>query len=119
MEYQCAVLEEVCSESVSESFSAVNFEESVHNLLKNRVEEYLKLHPNLSLRSVSLRSGVAFTTLSRLVRSNVINLSPHTVLNLSAFLWKEYRLECLIDQLPRTVSSYLYEHFGKFISLKH
>lgn len=115
MDYQCAV--------VLEEFSEVQVVEekveSVHENLKRRVEDYLDQHPNLSLRSISIRSGVAFTTLSRLVKSSVITLSPHTVLNLSAFLWKEYRLECLVDTVPYTLSRYIYEHFGKFISLKN
>lgn len=114
MEYQCAVVEECLEYERVESF-----EDSVHEVLKKRIEEYLNTHQHLSLRSVSLRSGVAFTTLSRLVKSNMINLSPHTVLNLSAFLWKEYRLDHLLDSLPRSISSYLFEHFGKFIVLRN
>jgi len=94
-------------------------EEQVHDCLKRQVFTYLDQHPNLSLRSISLRAGVSFTTLSRLTKSNLSNFAPHIVLNLSAFLWREYRLEVLVDTVPSVISRYLLDNFGKFISLRH
>ena len=96
-------------------------QDQVHSCLKRQVHHYLDQYPHLSLRSVSLRSGVSFTTLSRLTKMHetVSTFSPHIVLNLSAFLWKEYRLEVLVDIVPNVIGKYLLEHFGKFISLRH
>ncbi len=116
MDYLSSVLqveEEICIPQDEKS------EELVHDCLKRQVYNYLDQHPNLSLRSISLRAGVSFTTLSRLTKSNLSNFSPHIVLNLSAFLWREYRLEVLVDTVPSVISRYLLDNFGKFISLRH
>lgn len=127
MEYQCSavVIEEVVvSAHILESAETPTIDseqDQVHSCLKRQVHHYLDQHPHLSLRSVSLRSGVSFTTLSRLtkVHETVSTFSPHIVLNLSAFLWKEYRLEILVDSVPSVIAKYLLDHFGKFISLRH
>lgn len=117
MDSQCITLL-VEEKSCPTTLEGIN-EEQVHSCLKRQVYHYLDQHPNLSLRSISLRAEVSFTTLSRLTKSNLSNFSPHIVLNLSAFLWREYRLEILVDTVPHVISKYLMEHFGKFISLRN
>ncbi len=120
MDYQCSavLIEEVIGISLQ---SQVDENDQVHGCLKRQVHHYLDQYPHLSLRSISLRSGVSFTTLSRLTKSHesVSTVSPHIVLNLSAFLWKEYRLEILLDLVPHAIGKYLLEHFGRFIFLRH
>lgn len=122
MDYECATLvrPSFVIEQV-EQIEIVNheIELDVHLCLKNQVTSYLDNYPHLSLRSVSIRSGVSFTTLSRLTKLNSSTLSPHVVLNLSAYLWREYRLESLVDVVPLVISKYLMEHYGRFIFLKH
>lgn len=99
--------------------SETEVEEEIQCCLKRQVFTYLDQHPNLSLRSISIRADVSFTTLSRLTKASMTSISPHIVLNLSAFLWKEYRLEILVDTVPYVVRKYLLENFGKFIFLRH
>ena len=78
----------------------------------------LNNNPYLSLNSISQRSGVAFTTLSRIMKSEGSQrqgVSPHVVLQLVAYVTKEYRVSKIISQIDGPVGQCLKDQFGKFI----
>jgi transcriptional regulator with XRE-family HTH domain len=65
---------------------------------------------------VAIRSGVAFTTLSRILKGQQkSSVSPHVTLELVAFLKKEYRIPLLLAKLPAPIERYLSSNFGKFL----
>ena len=54
---------------------------SVSLQLKELTQNYLTLHPGLTLNALALRSGIAATTLRRIMQEeNRSELAPHTVL---------------------------------------
>jgi len=103
-----------CDESEKD---VANEFETIQSQLKKILEKFLESNPYLSLNSISQRSGVAFTTLSRIMKNQGPRqgVSPHVVLQLVAYILKEYRVAHLIKVVEGPIGKYLNEHFGKFI----
>ena len=102
---------------VASSYSSINLQ------LKDITKEYLAIHPGLTLNALANRSGVAATTLRRLMQDeNHSVLAPHTVLSLVSYLLKEKRISNLLKKIDGPVGDFLRKSFDQFIfddSVKH
>lgn len=88
----------------------------VNSQLQKMLQEYFEQYKFVSLNSISQRSGVAFTTLCRIWKlQQKSSVSPHVVLQLVAFLKKEYRVAFLLQKINGPIAELLNAHFGKFV----
>jgi len=84
--------------------------------LQNMISCYLQKNPQLTLNALALRSNVPVTTLRRVQsRQQKNELAPHSVLNLSSYLYREKNLQELLRKVPQVIADYLHHHFGQFI----
>ena len=66
--------------------------------LQELIQSYLHQHSNLTLNALANRSGVAGTTLRRLSQGESKGeVSPHVVLQLVAYIYKERRISKLLE----------------------
>lgn len=89
---------------------------SVNKELRKMTAQYLEKHPGLTLNALAQRSGVAATTMRRLMQEEGRSeLAPHTVLALVSYLLKEKKLSRLLKMTEGPVSELLNKCFDKFI----
>jgi transcriptional regulator with XRE-family HTH domain len=80
------------------------------------VNAYLGKHPGLTLNALAGRSGVAATTLRRLMQEgHRQELAPHTVLSLASYLLKEKNISILLKKVDGPVAELLNRSFDQFI----
>ena len=88
----------------------------VNDQLRQLVQNHLAKHPHLTLNAIAERSGVPATTLRRLIQEeNRSELAPHSVLSLSAYLYKEKRLSRLLSIIEGPIKTLLQKSFDKFV----
>lgn len=89
---------------------------SVNHQLRSLTKNYLESHPNLTLNALSTRSGIAATTLRRLMQEDQRSeIAPHAVLALTSYLYKETRLSKLLQMIDGPIADLLNKSFDKFI----
>lgn len=89
---------------------------SINHQLRNMVAEYLHRHPGLTLNALATRSGVAATTLRRLMQEESKNeLAPHSVLNLISYIFREKKISKLLNLIDGPVAALLKKCFDQFI----
>jgi hypothetical protein len=92
------------------SYPSVNFQ------LRELTNRYLAQHPGLTLNALSQRSGIAATTLRRLIQEENRNeLAPHSVLALISYLLKEKRISFLLNKIDGPVAELLKKSFDQYI----
>lgn len=90
--------------------------ESVNTQLRQMTLEYLEKHPGLSLNALAQRSGVAATTMRRLMQDTQRSeLAPHTVLALTSYLLKEKKISKILKITKGPLSKLLNKCFDQFI----
>jgi hypothetical protein len=88
---------------------------TVTEQLQDVVCDYLEKYPNISINALAKRSGVAATTIRRLVNQETKkSIAPHTVLNLVSSISKEKRLGKLIGMFDGPLGDLLKENFSAF-----
>lgn len=93
-----------------------NSHSSVNNQLRSMVNDYLKVHPSLTLNALSNRCGVPATTMRRLMqKQDSSELAPHSVLSLVSYLLKEKKISTLLKKVDGPVSELLNRSFDQFI----
>lgn len=89
---------------------------SVNTQLRELTNNYLTKHPGLTLNALSQRSGIAATTLRRLMQEeNRSELAPHSVLALVSYLLKEKRISFILNKVDGPVGELLRKSFDQFI----
>ena len=84
--------------------------------LKCLVSDYLSRHPNISLNALAKNSGVAGTTLRRLMQpENKSKPQAHIILNLSSYIYKEKNITKLVKVTNGSIRDELVNNFGNFI----
>ena len=92
-------------------------EMSVCCQLKAVVDDYFVKYPHMSLNAFSLKSGVAPTTLRRIVAGTIKNEpAPHTVLNIVSALTNEKKLSTIVNAFEGPIQEYLNDSFGNFLT---
>lgn len=92
------------------SYSSVNIQ------LRELASNYLSKHPGLTMNALAQRSGVAATTLRRLMQDESRNeLAPHSVLALVSYLLKEKRISFILNKIDGPVGDLLKKSFDQFI----
>ena len=88
---------------------------SVTEQLQTMVCDYLDTHPNISINGLAKRSGVAATTIRRLINQETKkSIAPHTVLNLVSSISKEKRLGKLLTMFEGELGELLKDNFSAF-----
>ena len=89
---------------------------SVNEQLRMMTADYLALHPNLSLNALATRSGVAATTMRRLMQADSMGeLAPHSVLSLVSYLLREKKIAKILRMIEGPVAELLNRCFDQFI----
>lgn len=89
---------------------------SVNEQLREMTEEFLARHSSLTLNALAQRSGVAATTLRRLMQEESRSeIAPHSVLALVSYLLREKKLSKLIKMTEGPVGELLNKCFNQFI----
>jgi AraC-like DNA-binding protein len=89
---------------------------SVAETLREKIQEYLNRHPNITLQTLATRSNVPVTSLRRLMNEeSKSEVAPHSVLNICSYVYKEKNISTLLKKIPENLSSYIEKHFGQFI----
>jgi AraC-like DNA-binding protein len=84
--------------------------------LREMTAEYLQKHSTLTLNSLAQRSGVAATTLRRLMQEEKrCELAPHSVLSLVSYLLKEKKISKILKIVQGPVAELLNKCFDQFI----
>lgn len=97
------------------SLEKVNYN-SVNDQLREMTNNFLACHPSLTLNALAQRSGVAATTLRRLMQDESRNeLAPHSVLSLVSYLLREKKISRLIKMIDGPVGELLRKSFDQFI----
>ena len=87
---------------------------TVTEQLQDVVCSYLEKYPNISINALAKRSGVAATTIRRLLNQETKkSIAPHTVLNLVSSISKEKRLSKLIGLFDGLWESFLEKIFRR------
>ncbi len=85
--------------------------------LKEMVNAYLEIHPNVSLNGIAKKSGVGATTIRRIMSDSIKNEpAPHTILNLVSVLTKEKRLFAIIEKAQGPLKKVLEDTFGVYVT---
>lgn len=89
---------------------------SVNLQLRQMTAHYLEKHPGLSLNALAQRSGVAATTMRRLMQEEQRSeLAPHSVLALVSYLLKEKKISKILKMTDGPVAELLNKCFDQFI----
>jgi hypothetical protein len=89
---------------------------SVNTQLRDLTHSYLAKHSGLTLNALAQRSGVAATTLRRLMQEeNRSELAPHSVLALVSYLYKEKRISHILNIVDGPIGELLKKSFDQFI----
>jgi hypothetical protein len=89
---------------------------SVNHQLKKMTTDYLQTHSSLTLNALAVRSGVAATTLRRLMQNeDKGELAPHSVLALVAYLLREKKISKILKMIDGPVADLLNRCFDQFI----
>ncbi len=84
--------------------------------LKSIVEDYFERYPHMSINGLALKSGVAPTTLRRIVNASTKGeLASHTALNLASAVTNEKRLSVLVGLFDGPLGETLREVFGPYV----
>jgi hypothetical protein len=103
------------NESQTESHHVSQFS-SVNLQLRSMTSEYLNKHPGLTLNALAQRSGVAATTMRRLMQEDQRSeLAPHSVLALVSYLQKEKKISKILTIMDGPVADLLRKCFDQFI----
>lgn len=95
-----------------------NENSSVNSQLRQLTNAYMDKHQGLTLNALALRSGVAATTLRRLMKSTETDkseLAPHSVLSLVSYLLKEKKISLLLKKIDGPIAELLNRCFDQFI----
>ncbi|MBL6990307.1 MAG: hypothetical protein ISR65_11035 [Bacteriovoracaceae bacterium] len=88
--------------------------------LKQMINNYLTVHPNITLNAFANRSGISNTTLRRILDESSSSIpAPHTILNVVSYLHKEKRVSKLLDKVGGAIGEILNKSFNKFIFDEH
>lgn len=90
----------------------------VNSQLRQLTLAYMDRHQGLTLNALAQRSGVAATTLRRLMKSGETEkseLAPHSVLSLVSYLLKEKKISALLKKIEGPVAELLNRCFDQFI----
>jgi hypothetical protein len=94
----------------------VNNYSSVNEQLREMITSFLSRHPALTVNALAGRSGVAPTTLRRLIQDESRSeVAPHSVLALVSYLLREKKLSKLIHIVEGPVGELLRKSFDQFI----
>jgi hypothetical protein len=94
----------------------VNNYSSVTEQLREMITSFLSRHPALTVNALAGRSGVAPTTLRRLIQDESRSeVAPHSVLALVSYLLREKKLSKLIHIVEGPVGELLRKSFDQFI----
>lgn len=89
---------------------------SVNQQLRSMTEAFLNSHPTLTLNALAQRSGVAATTMRRLMQEgNNGEIAPHIVLSLVSYLLREKKISKLIKIVEGPVGDLLRKCFDQYI----
>jgi hypothetical protein len=89
---------------------------TVNHQLRELTHSYLAKHPGLTVNALAQRSGIAATTLRRLMQEeNRSELAPHSVLALVSYILKEKRISFLLNKVEGPVGDLLKKSFDQFI----
>jgi uncharacterized protein YjgD (DUF1641 family) len=84
--------------------------------LRKMTAEYLRKHPTLTLNALAQRSGIAATTLRRLMQEEQRSeLAPHSVLALVSYLLKEKKISKILKSVQGPIAELLNKCFDQFI----
>ncbi len=84
--------------------------------LKQIVDDYLRSHPSLTLNALATRSNTSATTLRRIVsQGSKSEVSPHVVLSIVSYIYKEKRISTLLKVTTGSIKETLEKHFSSFI----
>ena len=97
------------------SLEIINYN-SVNEQLREMTNSFLKSHSSLTLNALAQRSGVAGTTLRRLMQEESRSeLAPHSVLALVSYILREKKISKLIKLVDGPVGDLLRKSFDQFI----
>jgi hypothetical protein len=84
--------------------------------LHQLINSYLEKYSQVSLNALASRSNIPVSTLRRIsLGQQKSDIAPHTVLNLTSYLFKEKNLTDLLKKVDPVIKEYLEKHFGQFI----
>lgn len=87
--------------------------------LQRMINSYMNKNQSLTINALAQRSGIPVTTLRRLVNGEQKSeIAPHSVLNLTSYIFREKKLNLLLKLIDPVVAEYLNKHFGSFIFLE-
>jgi hypothetical protein len=97
------------------SLEEINYS-NVNDQLREMVRGFLNNHPSLTLNAFAQRSGVAPTTLRRLMQDESRSeIAPHSVLALVSYVLREKKISKLIKVVDGPVGDLLRKSFDQFI----
>lgn len=89
---------------------------SVNEQLRDMTNEFLNRHPSLTVNALAQRSGVAATTLRRLLQDESRSeIAPHSVLSLVSYLLREKSISKILNMISGPVGELLRRSFDQFI----
>lgn len=84
--------------------------------LQALIRSYMNKNQSLTINALGMRSGIPVTTLRRLVNGEQKSeIAPHSVLNLTSYIYREKNLALLLTKIDAAIAIYLQRHFGSFI----
>jgi hypothetical protein len=98
------------------SLECINNYSTVNEQLREMTTMFLNSHSSLTINALAQRSGVAPTTLRRLLQDDSRNeIAPHTVLSLVSYLLREKNISIILKKATGPVGELLKKSFSQFI----
>lgn len=89
---------------------------TVNEQLRAMTEGFLANHPSLTVNALATRSGIAATTLRRLLQEETKSeIAPHSVLALVSYILREKKISKLLTLIDGPVGELLRKSFDQFV----
>ncbi len=84
--------------------------------LKRLIEDFLALHPSLTVNALATRSGVPGTSLRRILQDEMKSeVAPHTALSLVSYIKREKKISKLLATVEGELGDFLRKNFSQFV----